>query len=431
MSGAQGRAFAFVFLATMLLLAAPAWSATRFASPTGDASAAMTCPPGDECDIQTAVEDPSVDPGDEVILLPGDYGIGGNSIRPAVAIDLHGTGQPAPRLLSTGNGSGVDIDIPGVIVRDLRIEHSSGSGVALDIQAASTADRVIASSSSNIACLPALGALIRDSICHSTAADQAAVRFFYNGTDGPSTANLINVTAIASTGDSNGIELGTFDVGEQTLNATNVIAAGSGTAPDVAAFDNGTSVTINLEHSNYDTENQGTGTTITDPGSGTNQIAAPQFSNPAAGDFHQAPGSPTIDAGTGDPLLGSLDIDGESRTQGAAPDIGADEFAPPGPEPAANGDRFPPDTKILKGPRKRTEKRKAKFQFGGSEPGLTFECSLDGKEFKPCASPEKYRSLKRTKHEFVVRSVDAAGNRDPSPADRKWSIKKKKHQRKK
>jgi hypothetical protein len=99
--------------------------------------------------------------------------------------------------------------------------------------------------------------------------------------------------------------------------------------------------------------------------------------------------------------------------------------------PAANGDNFPPDTKILKGPRKRTEKRKAKFQFGGSEPGLTFECSLDEKEFKACDSPEKYRSLKRTKHEFAVRAVDAAGNRDPTPADRSWSIKKKKKKTKK
>jgi hypothetical protein len=423
----HGRAFAFVLVATMLLLAAPAWGATRFASPTGDASAAMTCPPDDECDIQTAVEDPSVDPGDEVVLLPGDYGIGSNSIDPAVAIDLHGSGQPVPRILSTGNGSGVDIDIPGVIVRDLRIEHSGGGGVALDIQAASTAERVIASSSSNIACLPALGALIRDSICYSTAPDQAAIRFFYNGTDGPSTANLINVTAIASTGDSHGIQLGTFDEGEQTLNATNVIASASGTAADVAAFNNGTSVTINLEHSNYDTEDQGTGTTITDPGSGTNQIAAPQFLNVAAGDFHQVSGSPTIDAGAGDPLLGSADVDGEPRNQGAAPDIGADEFSVPLPPSAANGDRFPPDTKILKGPRKRTEKRKAKFQFGGSEPGLTFECSLDAKAFKPCSSPEKFRSLKRTKHEFAVRSVDAAGNRDPTPADRDWKIKKPKN----
>jgi hypothetical protein len=425
----HGRAFAFSFLVTMLVVAGPALGATRFASPTGDASAAMTCPPGDECDIQTAVEDPSVDPGDEVVLLPGDYGIGGNSIDPAVAIDLHGSGQPAPRILSTGNGSGVDIDIPGVIVRDLRIEHSGGTGVALDIQAASTAERVMASSSSNIACLPALGALIRDSICYSTATDQAAVRFFYNGTDGPSTAHLINVTAIASAGNSNGIELGTFDEGEQTLNATNVIASGSGTAADVAAFNNGTSVTINLEHSNYDTEDQGTGTTITDPGSGTNQIAPPQFANAAAGDFHQVSGSPTIDAGAGDPALGSADIDGEARTQGAAPDIGADEFTVPAP--AANGDNFPPDTKILKGPRKRTEKRKAKFQFGGSEPGLTFECSLDAKEFKPCSSPKKFRSLKRTKHEFAVRAVDAAGNRDPTPADRIWKVKKKKRKKRK
>jgi hypothetical protein len=90
----------------------------------------------------------------------------------------------------------------------------------------------------------------------------------------------------------------------------------------------------------------------------------------------------------------------------------------------------PPETKILKGPQKRTRKRKAKFQFGGSEPGLTFECSLDENAFAPCTSPEKFRHLKRTKHVFAVRAVDAAGNRDPTPADRSWTIKKPKRKKK-
>jgi hypothetical protein len=36
-------------------------------------------------------------------------------------------------------------------------------------------------------------------------------------------------------------------------------------------------------------------------------------------------GSPTIDAGTAVPLLGSFDFEGQARIQGPAPDIGADE----------------------------------------------------------------------------------------------------------
>ena len=52
------------------------------------------------------------------------------------------------------------------------------------------------------------------------------------------------------------------------------------------------------------------------------QLAA----NPAAGDVHQLAGSFTIDRGARDAAAGSVDIDRESRSQGAAPDIGADEF---------------------------------------------------------------------------------------------------------
>jgi hypothetical protein len=100
---------------------------------------------------------------------------------------------------------------------------------------------------------------------------------------------------------------------------------------------------VTLDHSNYATEaEEGAGTaTVTDPGSGANQTVAPLFVNAAGGDFHQRARSPTIDAGAADPLLGPVDLDGQPRSQGAAPDIGADEFKPsPPPPPAA------PDTAI-------------------------------------------------------------------------------------
>lgn len=46
-----------------------------------------------------------------------------------------------------------------------------------------------------------------------------------------------------------------------------------------------------------------------------------------AGDYHLQPGSPCRDAGNaGAPELPTTDIDGEKRTQGAAPDMGADEL---------------------------------------------------------------------------------------------------------
>jgi hypothetical protein len=427
--GTPGRGLIALAVVTVNLAApAAADAAVRFASPTGD-NATSDCTsqspgPNGPCTLTRAVE-VVAQANDEVVVLPGDYNET-DPLVPPVAIDLHGAiGQPRPTIDYSGNDSAVDVDVPGVVVRDLRIAHSGGpGGAALDIQASSTAERVVATSSANIACLPALGALIRDSICHSTADGEAAVRFF-TSTD-ISTATLFNVTAVASVGDSNAIDLQVFDVGMQTLNATNVIASGSGTAADVSAVNNAAgSVTINLDHSNYDTENEpGVTTTITNPGSGTNQLAPPQFLDAPTGGFHQLATSPTVDAGVAGAGLGTQDIDGEARVQGAAPDIGADELTvAPLPPPA--GDNFPPDTGIHKGPKKKTFKRHIKFEFGGSEPGVTFACQLDDNGWEPCTSPKKYRGLKRGKHVFAVRAVDAAGNLDPTPADRHWRITKK------
>jgi hypothetical protein len=61
-------------------------------------------------------------------------------------------------------------------------------------------------------------------------------------------------------------------------------------------------------------------------GVGTNQTEPPLFANAAAGNFHQRPGSPTINAGGSSGRLGKLDLDRQPRVQGGAPDIGADEL---------------------------------------------------------------------------------------------------------
>jgi hypothetical protein len=63
---------------------------------------------------------------------------------------------------------------------------------------------------------------------------------------------------------------------------------------------------------------------------GGNQSGEPLLTS----DFHELAGSPTIDAGLSDPLIGAEDLDGNPRTLGAAPDIGAYEFVPPAAAPA-------------------------------------------------------------------------------------------------
>lgn len=87
-----------------------------------------------------------------------------------------------------------------------------------------------------------------------------------------------------------------------------------------------------------------------------------------------------------------------------------------------NKDTIPPDTKILKGPPKKTHKTTVKFKFSSSEANSSFECKLDHKPFKKCSSPKKYKKLKPGKHVFKVRAIDKAGNVDPTPAKRKFTV---------
>jgi hypothetical protein len=146
---------------------------------------------------------------------------------------------------------------------------------------------------------------------------------------------LRNVTAIGGT---YGVafDSGTGSPSTFNVTATNVIAqhtGGTGADVQAAARTTNSSSVINLNHSNYATRDQivcGTPpctATVTDPNAAGafNQTAAPLFVNAATGDFHQAVGSPTIEAGINDAANGTSDIDGQQRAIGTT-DIGADEL---------------------------------------------------------------------------------------------------------
>ncbi len=91
-------------------------------------------------------------------------------------------------------------------------------------------------------------------------------------------------------------------------------------------------------------------------------------------------------------------------------------------------DATAPDTEITKGPKKkvRTKKRKkkVKFEFSSDDPSASFECSLDDEDFEPCTSPDKEK-VKKGRHSFEVRAVDAAGNVDPTPDLLKFRVKRR------
>ena len=88
-------------------------------------------------------------------------------------------------------------------------------------------------------------------------------------------------------------------------------------------------------------------------------------------------------------------------------------------------DTTQPSTSITGQPKAKTKKKQATFEFTSSEPGSSFECSLNGAPFVSCTSPHEVKG-KKGKNHFEVRAKDAAGNTDPTPATFDWKVKKKK-----
>jgi len=90
--------------------------------------------------------------------------------------------------------------------------------------------------------------------------------------------------------------------------------------------------------------------------------------------------------------------------------------------PLSVGDGTPPDTQISSGPEGTVTSSTATFAFSATEPGSSFECTLDGGAYTACSSPRTYTTLSDSSHTFTVRATDSAGNVDPTPAVRTWTV---------
>lgn len=92
-------------------------------------------------------------------------------------------------------------------------------------------------------------------------------------------------------------------------------------------------------------------------------------------------------------------------------------------------DTTPPDTSVLTGPTEGsfTNSTQVTFTFSGTDDQtesttLAFMCSLDSAAFTVCISPQLYTGLTDGQHTFAVRAVDEAGNVDPTPPTRAWTV---------
>jgi hypothetical protein len=400
----------------LLVLPATALAATRYASPGG--AGAGSCAEVTPCSLGYAVT--AATGGDEVVVTPGTYPVA-TTIEATVPLTIHGaTGLPRPRIVGA---KGVNPLKSGekLTLSNLAIESTeSATGTVFAFADGDVFDHLelIANGGGALALRPGVNWTMTDSLL--LARGESAVGFFVQGVAN-GTATVRNDTVIAEGKESIAVAINGVTPVTPTIQATDVIAIA-----EIAAEtkDNvGSMTSIAFDHSDLQGKVVGRVTQTAAP------AAPPKFVDAAAGNYHQASDSPTIDAGVNDPADGATDLDGNPRslpgflTCGPEPpaitDIGAFEFVPVAPPCVPATPPPAPQTALGK---VKIKGRTAKFRFRASGQVATgFECRLDRKQWRRCSSPRTYRHLKTGRHAFRVRAV-GAGGADATPALRKFRI---------
>src|SRR3954471_7595436 len=307
--------------------ASPA-GAVRYAGPSGSGAPCTEAAP---CDYETAIE--GAPAGDEVVLLPGDYGSAAaplsNTVSTSTAnLNVHGQdGQPRPRIFSS---AGFSLALyGGGQVRDIEIDNSNANGVAFDLKDYRAERLVARTSGGQSSCRLSGTTALLNSLCVATGANGRSVVTTGVLFPGPNIVTVRNVTAIASGTGANpaGVYVESANAIGRTSELTMVNTIARGTAADVSVLKyDGQSASVVARFSNFKTTSVQGGATLTEQ-EGNQRMVDPVFQDTTT--FRQAPGSPTVDAGQDDPDNGTTDYEGNPRTTAGRTDIGADELTPP------------------------------------------------------------------------------------------------------
>jgi hypothetical protein len=319
-----------VLCLALLAVPAGAQAAQRYAAPN---ATGVNCTKQEPCSFPDAVNGASEN--DEVIVAAGEYTISGAPLNVVYAgLQIHGDpGGPMPRVAAALGGlPAINMNAEGSSISYLEVVNKETEGEGIRCRSTSRVERVRATGIGEGAAglVREQSCLVRDSLMRGEGTNSLGMDS--RGTELTSIAR--NVTAVATGVNSVGIQsrYTGLGAGHHTLVLSNSIAGGS--TFDLRAEDSaGGPAAIEVSNSNFDSVSADGAASISGP---ANQPTPPAFVNAAGGDYREAPGSPTIDAGSvvG---IGALDLAGNPRVLGAAPDIGAFEFVPPPSPPVAAG----------------------------------------------------------------------------------------------
>ena len=308
-----------VALVLILILGAvaavPASAATRHAAPTGGATSG-DCSATAPCDLDAA--NAAATAGDVVELASGTYERGDATLSIKSGVTYQGADQGAARPLITGSwilfrGS----KVTDVVVRDLRfvsevVTFSLAGPAGLTVLERVSMRRT--QDSYPFAINDCRGSvLVRDS--EFVAQDYGPRIEVWSGTCDVQIRNALFQNA-------RGLDLLLLVQGGGMTGSIRNTAFNQGPSLERAQ---GSTASMTVAHSRVASLD---GKFVD---GGGNITAQPAFADPVAFDFHQTEASPTRDAGALDEHVGTVDIDGEPRSQGVAPDIGPDEFPVPPP----------------------------------------------------------------------------------------------------
>jgi hypothetical protein len=310
-------------------LVAPLAQATttnvRYASPLGHGSSCSVRLP---CSIVTAINS---SPGhSDIRLRSGSYG----SAQHPLTTELDTNGEDAihgmnptssPVIYEAASGYGFFLQ-PESQLTGVRLVYS-GTGDGLGSEGTVSRVSVSASADGAAACQD-LGSMTTV-LCVASGEDAAGliVDLPDNGNALSFSVSIDGATAVATGADSVGIEVSTPQGDSLDVTATNTIATGSAYGVEVLAVGGaqfGSFSKLTASHSDLVSSNSPTGgaSLVTDD---TDITTPPKFAAAAQGNFREVLGSPTVDRGAPEPA-NSLDLAGNPRTIGHAPDMGAYEL---------------------------------------------------------------------------------------------------------
>jgi len=311
-------------LATATTASAAVWHASQY----GDGH--VPCKSTDPCSLDLAAN--GAPPNTEVVVDQGTYDAVHYDVRPGVYI--HGTGDlPYPLIVGA-------VDTPMFRLgkddhlRYLRIHQQQDYAAAIVTNRGTIENVVVEGSGNPVPDLYAAvymngGTMLRDSVVWSPSENAVGIRH------GEGYSELRNVTVWTPNDGGTAVETaggcasGCPGVAAYT-DASNLIAHGGENGHDLVVNAKHGKATLSVRNSNYraGAVATGSGAYLYDNGGNQTTVEA-KLRNPAGGDFHELPGSPTNDAGTSALPATRVDLDGLGRLLGQAPDIGAFELRNP------------------------------------------------------------------------------------------------------